>query len=318
METPAFVQNLIDQAKRIPWWGWVIIAVAVYVGYRLITSGSQDDGSSGDSSGSEGGGFSGLPAELPPLSGDAGNLGQVAAAANNSLGDLQNTFTYDYSGETGDPGQVPLYHPGEPAISRSGTTTTAPKISSLGEPTIQRSTTLSEPTRTSSPLSEPARTSSPVLISTPSPAPGHETNVPLSGTIQPITQPVSEPAVITPTTRATLSEPTRTTTTYTAPTYTAPQPYRPPTVITTTPTMRGQNVGLGGGPDSVEYHTQPGDTISDVATRFGVDNDDLYDANREVIESAAREHGLADSAGGWYLPGVPGGLTLKIPSGQAA
>ena len=76
------------------------------------------------------------------------------------------------------------------------------------------------------------------------------------------------------------------------------------------PTGHRQDVALGSGPDSAVYHTAPGDSISDIASRYGINSDDLYEENKDVIESGAREHGLTTSYSGWFLPG---GVTLKIP-----
>lgn len=76
------------------------------------------------------------------------------------------------------------------------------------------------------------------------------------------------------------------------------------------PTGRRQDVAVGSGPDGAVYHTKAGDSISEIAARYGINSEDLYDANQDVIESGAREHGLSSSYSGWF---VPGGVTLKIP-----
>lgn len=76
------------------------------------------------------------------------------------------------------------------------------------------------------------------------------------------------------------------------------------------PTGRRTDVAVGSGPDGVVYHTAPGDSIGEIASRYGINSDDLYEENKDVIESGARNHGLSSSYSGWFLPG---GVTLKIP-----
>lgn len=64
-------------------------------------------------------------------------------------------------------------------------------------------------------------------------------------------------------------------------------------------------------PTGSRYVVRPGDTLSKIGARKGVDWQAIYSANRDVIESTAKRHGFSSSDGGhWIFPGE----LLRIPS----
>jgi hypothetical protein len=117
--------NLIAEAKRLPWWAWLLIAAAAYLGFRLVTGGSssQDSSSdplagvleggpssSGDSTSSDGAlptlsgdplpNFSGDPFDDSTNTGDAGVRGLERLTRANTHGDPVERLTRSASPDT--------------------------------------------------------------------------------------------------------------------------------------------------------------------------------------------------------------------------
>jgi hypothetical protein len=58
---------LVEQAKRLPWWAWVLIVVAIFLAVRFLGSGASSGDALGDpSSGGTSGGGSTIPPNYPP------------------------------------------------------------------------------------------------------------------------------------------------------------------------------------------------------------------------------------------------------------
>lgn len=75
-------RNLVEEAKRLPWWGWLLLAAGVYFGYQFISSMGGSSASSPDASSGATSGDSGSPL-IPPIyapGNDPGTDGSSAPA----------------------------------------------------------------------------------------------------------------------------------------------------------------------------------------------------------------------------------------------
>src|SRR5690349_21399665 len=80
-----FGANLLAEAKRLPWWAWILIGVAVYLGYKLITSGAGDMSSQDQTDP--------LNTDLPGLSDITGPIAGPGSTSPNLTQDLPDPTT---------------------------------------------------------------------------------------------------------------------------------------------------------------------------------------------------------------------------------
>lgn len=81
------------------------------------------------------------------------------------------------------------------------------------------------------------------------------------------------------------------------------------TPVTATPSTGGAVVKGGGGGKT--YTVQFGDTLSGIASRYGGNWQDLYAANKKMIDDSAKRRGLSAP----YYNHIISGQKLKLPSG---
>lgn len=97
-------RNLVEEAKRLPWWGWLLLAAGVYFGYQFISSMGGSSASSPDASSGATSGDSGSPL-IPPIyapGNDPGTDGS-SAPAEDPIPDLVDTKGQQTAGPSSAP-----------------------------------------------------------------------------------------------------------------------------------------------------------------------------------------------------------------------
>jgi len=286
--------NWLDRAKtlvkRVPWWGWILIALAVYVGYRMLTGGTRDPNElPGDlSAGTPGAGVTdsagqpGLPANLPTNFPTLPGLPSFPSFTPTTPGEIQEDTT-----DATDEGGGDLHD------------LTAEIVRQRQQGADLRQYWAEQDAKAK------AAASAQALRSRQQGADIRAYNE-RSVYLQSIAGAVPEETSIARSIQ-------------TKPTYTPP-PRRPANqayTVTQTPTNRGVNVdyGYGNGPDSAtfngSYYMRRGETLSEIAERHGVATEDLYAANRDRLTVYQREAGWMGLSP-LELPNLEG-LVLAIP-----